>query len=106
LVRHRLLYPLWQDTKVLTEQSVPEASDGCLDPRIPAGLDCQVTLGIEAEGPVGQVGGANTGKRIVDNTDFRVDEDRAGRHAVEYWVDEAETAELVMLLQAPYKPVA
>jgi hypothetical protein len=55
---------------VLTEQSVPEASDGCLDPRVSASLERQVTLGIEAEGPVGQVGGADTGKRIVDNTDF------------------------------------
>src|SRR5215510_13735686 len=35
-----------------------------------------------------------------------MDEDRAGRHAVPYWVDKAQTAKLVTLLQALHEPVA
>jgi hypothetical protein len=69
--------------------------DRCLDPRVLTGLEREIALGIEAEGSVGQVGRSNAGERIIDNADFRVDEDRTGCHAVEHGVDEAEAAKLI-----------
>ena len=83
---------------MLAKQPVPEAGDGCLDTRVAARLDGEVALGIEAKGAVGQIRRSDAGERIVNNTDFRVDEDRAGRYAVPYWVDEAQTAKPVTLL--------
>src|SRR5262245_27827746 len=89
-----------------TKKPVPEAGDRCLDARVPTGLDRQVALGIEAEGAVGQVGRADAGERLVNNTDFRVNEDWAGRHAVQHWIHEAETAEPVTFLQTLHESMA
>src|SRR5262249_28038688 len=83
-----------------------EVGDGCLDASVPTRLDGEVALGIEAKGAVGQVRRSNAGERIVNKTDFRMDEDRAGRHAVPYWVDEAQTAKPVTLLQTFHEPIA
>ena len=45
---------------------------------------------------------ADAGERLIDNTDFRVDEDWTGRYAAARRVDNAETAIWITRLQTSH----